>query len=221
MLHGTMASAAKHDGLFCEFYWGSTRNEVRSIKPEQQQVFAAPDETVTLPLYGFTLPQEPFLLAERTAQGYRVFIPPATRVERSRRQDAFRAVPEAELRGAGAWPWVELAPDERLRLSQGELALLLTHSVAGRSEGLKLKDLGWLWMLIALVLSLPVGLYFAGYSREHMAESAARALEAQKENERAERKRLGVDTPAHPLPPARAPATDAGVKPLPGSIGVH
>ena len=220
MLRGTMASAAKHDGLFCEFYWGSTLNEVRSFKPEQQQVHAAPDETVSLPLYGFTLPQEPFLLAERTAQGYRVFIPPATRVERSRNGDAFRAVPASEVKDPGPQAWVELPPDERLRLSQGERALLLTRSVAGRSEGLKLKDLGWLWMLIALFLSLPVGLYFAGYSREHMAEAAARALEAQKELERAERKRLGVDTPAHPLPPPRAAAPDAGVQSLPGSFGV-
>lgn len=220
MLPGVMKTKASHDGLFCELYWGTTRNEAWNFGPERAQVHAAPDETVALPLYGFTLPEEPFLLAERTASGYRVFIPPAARVERSQRGEAFRAVPDAERGRAGASTWVDLTPEDRLRLTQGELSLLLAPSVAGkRAGGLGARDLGLLAMLLALLSSIPVGLLFAGHSPERMAEANARALAAAREKELAERKRLGVDTP--PRPRAPEPASDGGVRTLPGSFGTH
>ena len=213
-------TTAKHDGLFCELYWGDTRNEVWSFGPQQAQVHAASDETAPLPLYGFTLPEEPFLLAERTATGYRVFVPPSARVERHRRGEGFHGVPASELGHTRERTWVELRPEERLRLCEGELALHLTHSVAGKSVGLRLRDMGWLAMLLLLLGSVPVGLLLAGHSPERMAESNARALAAARERELAERKRLGVDTPPHPLPPTPQ-KPDAGVKMLPGNFGVH
>ncbi|MET0402510.1 MAG: hypothetical protein ABW123_08905 [Cystobacter sp.] len=215
-----MKTKASHDGLFCELYWGTTRNEAWNFGPEQTRVLAAPDETVALPLYGFTLPEEPFLLAERTAAGYRIFIPPASRVERSQKGGAFLAVSEPEWSRAGASAWVDLTPEDRLRLTQGALSLLLAPSVAGkRAGGLSAKDLGLLGMLITLLLSIPVGLLFAGHSPERMAESNARALAAAREKEQAERKRLGVDTPARPRAPEGT--SDAGVKTLPGNFGTH
>src|SRR6186997_1699070 len=58
MLPPAMKTKASHDGLFCELYWGTTRNEAWNFGPEQTRVLAAPDETVALPLYGFTLPEE-------------------------------------------------------------------------------------------------------------------------------------------------------------------
>ena len=215
-----MSTEAKHDGLFCELFWGTTRNEVWSFGPEQARVLAAQDEKTALPLYGFTLPEEPFLLAERTEQGYRIHVPPAARVERSRRGDAFRPVPEAELQRTGERTWVELAQGDLLRLREGDLALHLTYSVAGKREAaVRLRDLGWVAMGAALFLSLPVGFLIAGPSPEKMAESNARALKAAREREQAERKRLGVDTPARPRSPDTQP--DAGVQTLPGSFGVH
>jgi len=221
MLPGDMGTKANHDGLFCELYWGTTRNEAWSFGPELERVLAAPDETVPLPLYGFTLPEEPFLLAERTPQGYRVFVPPASRVERSKRGDAFRAVPGSELQRTGNNAWLEVTAEDRLRLTQGELSLLLSPSVAGKhAGGLQGRDLGLLVMLGALLLSVPVGLVLAGHSPEYMAESNARALAAARELEQAERKRLGVDTPARPI--VRDTQTDGGVKTtLPGNLGVH
>jgi hypothetical protein len=216
-----MRTEEKHDGLFCELFWGTTRNEVWSFGPEQSQVLAAQDEKTALPLYGFTLPEEPFLLAERTAQGYRIFVPPAARIERSRRGDAFRPVPDAELHRTGERTWVELNRDDLLRLREGELSLHLTYSVAGKREAtVRLRDLGWVAMGAALFLSLPVGFLLAGPTPERMAESNARALQAAREREQAERKRLGVDTPARPLSP-EAQQPDAGVKTLPANLGVH
>ena len=222
MLRPLMGTKASHDGLYCALYWGTTRNEAWNFGPEQAQVHAAPDEGVALPLYGFTLPEEPFLLAERTAQGYRVFIPPASRVERSRRGDAFRVLSAEELGRTGARAWVELAPEDRLRLTQGELSLHLEGSVAGkRVQGLQGRDLGLLAMLGTLLLSIPVGLVLAGHSPEHMAESNARALEEARALEQAERKRLGVDTPARPLV-REGQAQDGGTKAtVPANLGVH
>jgi hypothetical protein len=218
MLHRAMRTEA-NDGLFCELYWGTTLNEARSFGPEQPRVLAAADETVPLPLYGFTLPEEPFLLAERTERGYRVFVPPAVRVERSRRGDAFRAVPASELQRTGGRAWLELTQDDRLRFSEGELSLLLAPSVAGkRAPSLRLRDLGWLAMVSALFLSLPVGFLIAGPSPERMAESNARAIAAAREREQAERKRLGVDAPARPITQDSRP--DGGLT-LPANLGVH
>jgi len=217
MLQRAMSAKAKSDGLFCELYWGTTLNEAWSFGPEQARILAAPDETVPLPLYGFTLPEEPFLLAERTEHGYRVFVPPAARVERSRKGEAFHPVPGPELRRTGERAWLELAPDDLLRLREGELALHLTHSVAGkRAATLRLKDIGWLALVSALFLSLPVGFLLAGPSPQRMAESNARALAAAREREQVERKRLGVDTPARPVTSDSRP--DGGVR-LP--LGIH
>lgn len=217
-----MGAKANNDGLFCELYWGTTLNEARGFGPEQERVLAAPDETVPLPLYGFTLPEEPFLIAERSEHGYRVYVPPAARVERSRRGDAFRPVPAEELQRTGARAWVELMPDDKLRLLEKDLSLVLTHSVAGkRAAGLGLKDIGWLAVVSTLFLSLPVGFLIAGPTPERMAESNARAIAGAREREQAERKRLGVDTPAHPLTPRDSQQSDGGTKVVPANLGVH
>ncbi len=209
-----------NDGLFCELYWGTTLNEAWSFGPEQPRVLAAPDETVPLPLYGFTLPEEPFLLAERTGSGYRIFIPPAAHVERSRGGEAFQRIPTPELQRHEGRPCLELTAEDRLWLTEGELTLRLEPSVAGkRVAGLQLHDYGLLAVAAALFLSLPVGFLLAGPSPERMAEANARALTRAREREAAERKRLGVDTPARPL--SEDAQRDAGVMTLPANIGLR
>jgi hypothetical protein len=131
-------------------------------------------------------------------------------------------VPDAELRRtAEGRAWVELTQEDRLRISEGQLALLLAPSVAGkRAASLRLRDFGWLAMVSVLFLSLPVGFLLAWPTPEKMAASNARAIQAAREREQAERKRLGVDTPARPITPD-APRPDAGVKTLPTNLGVH
>lgn len=209
-----------NDGLFCELYWGTTLNEAWSFGPEQPRVLAAPDETVPLPLYGFTLPEEPFLLAERTASGYRIFIPPAVHVERSRRGEAFHRVPASELQQHEGRPFLELTADDRVWLTEGELTLRLEPSVAGkRVAGLQLRDYGLMAVAALLFLSLPVGFLIAGPTPERMAEANARALAQAREREAAERKRLGVDTPARPI--SEDAQRDAGMKLLPANIGLR
>jgi hypothetical protein len=215
-----MKTEGKNTGLFCELYWGANLSEAWSFGTEQGRVLAAPDETVPLPLYGFTLPQEPYVLAEHTPGGWRIFPPPATRLEVSRRGDAFREVPASELRQHEGRPCLELSPDITLRLTEGQLSLRIESSVAGkRVSGLGLRDYAWLAVVSALFLSMPVGFLLAGPTPEKMAESNARAIAKARELEAAERKRLGVDTPARPI--SQEAQRDAGMRPLPTNLSVH
>ncbi|MDY7225348.1 hypothetical protein [Hyalangium rubrum] len=211
-------------GLFCELYWGKSLSEAWSFGPDQSHVHAAADEKAPLPLYGFTLPQEPFLLAERTAAGYRVFVPPAAKLERSTRGDEFHPVPDSQLVQHEGRASVELPEGTTLRLTQGELHLFLQHSVAkDRVARFRLRDFGWLLMVIVLFLSAPVGFLIAGPSPERMQESNARALAAAREKEAARRKALGIDTPLRPLTPQEQQQSDGGtpLKKMPGSLSVQ
>jgi hypothetical protein len=207
-------------GLFCELYWGTNLSEAWSFGTEQGRVLAAPDETVPLPLYGFSLPQEPYLLAEHTPNGWRIFPPPAARLDVSRRGEAFRAVPTSELRQHEGRPCLELTPDVTLRLTEGQLSLRVESSVAGKHvSGLGARDYAWLAVVATLFLSMPVGFLIAGPTPQNMAESNARALAKARELEAAERKRLGVDTPARPIP--QQEQRDGGMRPLPANLSVH
>ncbi|MBZ4417048.1 hypothetical protein [Myxococcus sp. RHSTA-1-4] len=199
-------------GLYCELYWGTNLSEAWSYGAEQTAIHAAADEKAPLPLYGFTLPEEPFLLAERTERGWRIHLPPAARLERKLHGDAFGPVPRTELGGAGGRASVELTDGMTLRLTEGQLSLVVQGSVVKERVGpLQWKDLGWLVVVSALFLSLPVGFLIAGPTPERQAESNARALQLAAEKEAARRKALGLETPLRPLTEAeRAQQPDAG-----------
>lgn len=210
-------------GLYCELYWGTNLSEAWSYGPEQAHVHAAPDEKAPLPLYGFTLPEEPFLFAERTERGWRIHLPPAVRAERRVRGDGFGAVPDTELRRQDGRASVELSDGMTLRLSEGELHLVVQGSVVKERVGrLQWKDMGWLAVVSALFLSLPVGFLIAGPTPERKAESNARALKAAAEKEAERRKALGLDTPLRPLTDSERAAqqADGGVH-VPGFFRVR
>ncbi|MCP3141290.1 hypothetical protein [Pyxidicoccus xibeiensis] len=205
-------NTTKGGGLYCELYWGTNLSEAWSYGPEQASVHAAPDEKAPLPLYGFTLPEEPFLLAERTERGWRIHLPPAARMERKVRGDHFATVPESELRQQDGHRSVELAEDTTLRLMEGQLTLVVQGSVVKERVGrLQAKDFGWLIVVSALFLSLPVGFLIAGPTPERQQEANTRALKLAAEKEAERRKALGVDTPLRPLTDTeRAQQSDGG-----------
>ncbi len=211
-------------GLFCELYWGDSLAEAWSFGPEQPQVLAAPDEKAPLPLYGFTLPEEPFLLAERTERGYRVFVPPKVKLERSTQGDAFHGVPESQLERREGRISVELPEGSTLRLTEGELHLMIQHSVAkDREKPSRLKLFARVAVGSALFLFLPLGFLLGGPDPDQMQKSNARALEAAKEKDLARRKALGVDTPLRPLPDTeKKQKPDGGTPvPVPGGLSVQ
>jgi hypothetical protein len=213
-------------GLFCELYWGTNLAEAWSFGPEQPQVVAAPDEKAPLPLYGFTLPEEGFLFAERTELGYRVYPPPAARLERSQRKDAFQEVAPGQLSQHEGRAYVELTEGMSLRITEGQLSLLVQPSVAKDRVGRHtLRDFAWLAMVAVLFLSAPVGFLLAGPTPERMAESNARALQAAREKEAQRRKDLGLTSPLRPMTDQERQQhqqQDGGARMnIPASLGVH
>lgn len=211
-------------GLFCELYWGTSLAEAWSYGPELTQVHAAADEKAPLPLYGFTLPQEPYLFAERTPSGWRIHVPPSARVERSLKGDAFHPVPPSELSASGGPASLELREGMTLRLMEGELRLLVQPSVVKDVAGrFLLKDIAWLVTVAVLFLSAPVAFLVMGPDPARIAASNARALQQAHEKEEARRRALGLDKPMRPLSEQeQAAQQDGGTRLMvPASLGVH
>ncbi|ADO71084.1 hypothetical protein [Stigmatella aurantiaca] len=209
-------------GLFCELYWGTYLSEAWSFGPGQPQVHAAQDQKAPLQLYGFSLPEEPFLLAERTGPSYRIFVPPGAMLERSLPGGDFEPVPEAQLTRQQDRASVDLPEGTTLRLTQGQLHLYLQHSVAkDRVQGLRPRDMAWLALVILLFVSAPLSFIIAGPSPERIAESNARAIAAAREKEAERRKSLGVDTPLRPITETPAPGDGGTQLKVPASFSVQ
>ncbi|NVJ27133.1 hypothetical protein [Myxococcus eversor] len=199
MLAGEMSTKAD-GGLYFELYWGENLAEAWSYGPEQAKVLAAPDEKAPLPLYGFTLPEEPFLMAERTGRGWRIHLPPNVHVDHKARGDAFTSLPDNQRVQDQGRTSVALADGMTLRLTEGHLSLLVQSSVVKERVGpLQWKDMGWLVIVALLFLSLPVGFLLAGPTPERAAESNARALQLAADKEAARRKAMGLDKPMRPI----------------------
>lgn len=199
MLAGEMSTKAD-GGLYFELYWGENLAEAWSYGPEQAKVHAAPDEKAPLPLYGFTLPEEPFLMAERTGSGWRIHLPPNVHVDHKARGAAFTSLPDNQRIQDQGRTSVALADGMTLRLTEGHLSLLVQGSVVKERVGpLQWKDMGWLVIVALLFLSLPVGFLLAGPTPERAAESNARALQLAADKEAARRKAMGLDTPMRPI----------------------
>ncbi len=214
-MQGPMLPAAMNTkagrGLFCELYWGDNLSEAWTYGPERSNVHAAPDETAPLPLYGFTLPEEPFLLAERTPRGWRIHVPPAARAERSLRGGRYAELSPDELHRHDGRSSVELSEDMALRLSEGQLSLRIQGSfVREQVNRLQWKDFGWLAIVSMLFLSLPVGFLIAGPTPQRMEESKVRAMKMATDKEAERRKALGLDTPMRPLTEAELNAQPDG-----------
>jgi len=194
-------------GLYCELYWGENLSEAWSFGPEQARVLAAPDEAAALPRYGFHLPAEPFLLAERVEGHYRIYPAPGMRVERRQRGQPF--VPAQAT--SGERPYVTLGEGEVLRLSQGELSLHVHPSVVReRVQGMRPRDGVMLAVGLALFLSLPLGFLAFGPDPARQLEVAQRMLALQREKEEAQREALGVTAPARELTEAERQELDGG-----------
>ncbi|WP_342380979.1 hypothetical protein NVS55_14990 [Myxococcus stipitatus] len=197
----TREMSTKADGgLYFELYWGENLAEAWSYGPELEKVLAAPDEQAPLPLYGFTLPEEPFLMAERTQGGWRIHLPPKVQAERKARGASFAPVPSEQLVQDQGRTSVVLGDGMTLRLTEGQLSLIVQSSVVKERVGpLQWKDMGWLAIVALLFLSLPVGFLLAGPTPERAAESNARALQQAADKEAERRKAMGLDTPMRPI----------------------
>ncbi|MBF5044966.1 hypothetical protein FGE12_21370 [Aggregicoccus sp. 17bor-14] len=197
-------------GLYCELYWGENLSETWSFGPAQPRVLAAPDEAAPLPLYGFALPEEPYLLAEFSpADGaYRVYPAPGMRVER--RAGAKQPFTPAQTL-PGERPSVLLGAGEVLRLSAGELSLHVHPSVVSkRVQGLRAKDAVMVAAGILAFIGLPVAFLAYGPDPARQVEMTERALAAKREKDAAKREALGVATPAREMTQEELEAEEDG-----------
>ena len=140
--------------------------------------------------------------------------------------DAFHEIPSSQFMQHEGRASVELPEGTTLRLTEGQLHLLVQHSVAkDRAGQFRLRDFGWLAMVIVLFLSAPVGFLIAGPTPERMQENNARALAAAKEKELARRKAMGLDTPLKPISEdekKKQQKPDGGTQvTVPASFSVH
>lgn len=192
-------------GLFCQLFWGREPAEARSFGPEVESVQAAPDERAPLPLYGFTLDAEPFLLARRTASGYRVFVPPQAQVARGERGALPHPVAREQLPREDGRPYVDLEAGGALDLTEGRLRLRVQPSVpAGARERRGLRAAVVVVAAAVGTLTLPIGFLFSRATQEDADRLSERAFQKRSEHEERVRRELEARYPT-------SIQTDAGV----------
>lgn len=115
--------------LYVELYWGQDRREVRSFTHVSKggRVLAAAEETSPFPLWGFSLPHEPFILAEPESRpknrGFRVYLPPKVETELYLGEQFEPLEPES-LQKEGSAQYVTLENGTAVRFTEGEMTLL-------------------------------------------------------------------------------------------------
>ncbi len=141
-------------GLFLELYWGGVRRESRCFGrlPTKKPLLAAQHDAAAFPLWGFQLPEEPFVLAESDAANYRLFVPRGAVVERRDARQRFVRVDPAQLEAVGGRRYLILANGGAARLSQGQMALLAyVQPRLKRPFANPFKGLPWLVLLMLAV----------------------------------------------------------------------
>jgi hypothetical protein len=150
--------------LYFEIWWGDARQNARSFKPDAKHpIIAQPDDTADLPLYGFPLPEDGFLLAEAQSHGFRVFVPPGSAVE-TKKGESFYPAATKDLDSHGAQRFVALNNGDAVRFSAGEMSLVAY--VAPPPERIWVSPLfGLNWLALATLLMATGGfgtfLYYA------------------------------------------------------------
>jgi hypothetical protein len=111
--------------LYFEVWWGETRQAAKSFGLDPKKpVIAEPEvKRNNLPLWGFTLPESGFVIAETRGKGFRVFAPPGAAVE-SKKGDSFYPLSARELEGQGSHRYVALSMGNAVRFSSGEMSLV-------------------------------------------------------------------------------------------------
>jgi hypothetical protein len=132
---------------------GRVRTFARSFGLAEGCVQAAADERSPLPLYGFSLPYEPWSLCEWQQGKVRLFVPPCAAVERAPKGGAFEKVAQEALPEAGGRRFVLLGPGEQARLCEGDTALLVTVDL--QQERAKAdRQNGAFWIAVIVIASL-------------------------------------------------------------------
>lgn len=179
-------------GLFCEIRWGPELADARSFGADQQTIRIAPDERADLPAYGFELPDEGQMLAERTGDGrYRIHLPPGTEVFRERHGHAREPVPPQELEGPPEQRTFLLGAGDAISVmvTSKDLRLYIAPSVVDRPVGRgSMQRFGSAIILIGGALLLPFVFATSESDPQELRDLQDRAR-VQDQERRAERRR--------------------------------
>lgn len=138
--------------LYLELYWGEVRREARAFSDidPKKPVRGGASDTLSVPLWGFSLPEDSFVLAEQVGTAYRVYVPPAAVAEKQGAgATAFMPLQAKELESDGERRFVTLSNGTAARFSEGEMSLVAY--VAPPPEKLQFNPLAGLpWLVIAL-----------------------------------------------------------------------
>jgi len=121
------ASARQRKGppkLYFELCWGNLRQEVRSFAWDQKHPVLEGTSAKAMPLWGFSLPAEAFVLAKSVGRGYRVFLPPHAKLERWKPDGKFYPPGPKDVESDGLHSSVHLSEGNAVRLSQGQMSVI-------------------------------------------------------------------------------------------------
>lgn len=110
--------------LYLELYWGGIRREARRFSPGKEPLKAATDEQAPMPLWGFSLPEDGFTLAEPVNGAYRLFVPPGSAVEVANAGAKYQPVQLSALETEGSRRYITLRDGSAARVSQGQMSLV-------------------------------------------------------------------------------------------------
>ncbi|MDY7226538.1 AgmX/PglI C-terminal domain-containing protein [Hyalangium rubrum] len=148
--------------LYLELYWGGIRREAHRFQPSKQPLKAAGDTRAPMPLWGFSLPEEGFTLAESLNGAYRLFVPPGSTVERSGADGRFQPVQSSALEADGNRRFVTLRDGAAARLSQGTMSLVAYAAPVPEKVWVNpLKGLPWLALGCFFLFSCGLGVLVA------------------------------------------------------------
>lgn len=149
--------------LYFELCWGNARQEVRSFAWDQKHPILEGTAAKAMPLWGFSLPAEPFVVAKSVGRGYRVFLPPHAKLERWKSDGKFYPPGPKDVESDGLHSSVHLSEGNAVRLSQGRMSVIAYVAPAPAHPWTNpLKSMPWL--LLSLLFLLGSGLlYFLIY----------------------------------------------------------
>lgn len=110
--------------LYLELYWGDIRREARSFRIDKKKpVIAGATESAPMPLWGFSLSEEPYVLAESASNGFRLYVPPRSAADK-KKGDAFHSLGPRELESEGSRRFISMTKGAAARLTEGQMTLV-------------------------------------------------------------------------------------------------
>ncbi|WP_224370243.1 AgmX/PglI C-terminal domain-containing protein [Hyalangium versicolor] len=110
--------------LYLELYWGGIRRDARRYSGGKEPFKASTDEKTGMPLWGFSVPEEGFTLAESLNGAYRLYVPPGSTVEKANSGARYQAVQANALEADGTRRFITLRDGTAARVSQGHMSLV-------------------------------------------------------------------------------------------------